>query len=817
MCIRDRFYAVYHDITKEREEQEHIRRQYNDLIIQHYRTPNPNTLLVGYCNITQNRIMDLTDYTDQGTLKNLGMDREQFLIAFSSFILDEEERRKFLNTYRREPTLAAFKRSEKKRAMKCFIHLPGERRGRYVEIETNMVFTPENRDVAGVLSLTDITDKIVADRIMNRLSVTGYDFVADLDLIKDRYQILSRNQALSHIPPNEGSLSQWRAHMLESIVIPRDIDQYKKGLDPDVILERLKKEDAYTFTFSVADDNGDIRTKNMIVSAIDLRIGRVCLSRIDITDSIREQQGFLNMLAYTFELAGLIDIANGRFLMYTRNTVLKNLPPYIIQNYNRSVLKFCDYYDTGDNRDCVIDQFRLTSLIKGLSERPSGYDFVLPYTSDSDLKYKQINVLWGDENHKTICLVRADVTDILTAERKSKAALENALLTAKEASKAKSDFLSSMSHDIRTPMNAIMGMTTLAVAHIDDQEWVTDCLQKISASSKHLLSLINDVLDMSKIESSKITLNHMKISLEELMGQLSDIMASQAGIAGVELTVKAEEVKHQYFYGDALRINQILINILSNAVKFTPEGGWVHFTVTELSPLNGEKWVRYRFIISDNGAGISKEALPCIFDSFTRSSRTSSVEGTGLGLSITKGLVDLMGGRITVESQPGQGSTFYVELEFEISESQASETKFESQCSDPTKEKIFAGRCFLVCEDTPINAEILREMLKMQGAQCVIRTDGLQAVKTFTKAPPGTYDAILMDIQMPVMNGYEAARTIRKMGREDAATIPIIAMTANAFAEDIQLSLEAGMDAHVAKPIDMRVLKNTLCTILNIT
>ena len=334
------------------------------------------------------------------------------------------------------------------------------------------------------------------------------------------------------------------------------------------------------------------------------------------------------------------------------------------------------------------------------------------------------------------------------------------------------------------------------------------------------MSLINDILDMSKIESSQITLNRMRISIREMLGQLSAIMSSQARSAGLTFSIHAGEIVHPCFYGDALRINQILINILSNAVKYTPEGGRVDFQAEEIPPV-GRDCARYRFTVSDTGVGMTEEFLNHVFEPFTRSRQTTRVEGTGLGLSITKGLVNLMGGAISVESVVHQGTVFQVELEGEIVEDggescgQSAGEPDGRQYADEVNRRTFGGRLFLVAEDNEINAEILCELLSMYGAKTVVRQNGAQAVRAFAEAAPGTYDAILMDVQMPEMNGYEATRAIRSMERPDAAVIPIIAMTANAFAEDVKAAMEAGMTAHVAKPIDVEILRGSLRNVLD--
>lgn len=810
-----RIYASLHDMTRERAEKEQLRQQFNEMLMQHYLTPGPDALIVGHCNVSRNRILEIDDYTGSGLLETLGTDRQVFFSGIAMLIVDPEERRLFQDTYLNGPALAAFKRGDTELVQKCFIRLPKERLGRYVQFKVNLVEAPDTGDLTGILTVTDITEKTVSDRILHQLSVATYDFVVDLDLEKDVFHVLAGNKKAGGIEPC-GRHCEHVKKMLQSEIVPKDREVYKRAMDPAEMRRRLSREGAYTLSFSVFDKNGDIRTKNITVSAVDLRIGRVCLVRSDITDSVREQQGLLNVVAYTFELLAFIKTDIRELTLYTRQTVLENLPPFVIENYgDNSVYRLTELYDGGEEQKDIENQFRLETMLLRLKEKPAGYDFVLPYRTEDGLRYKQVNVLWGDRNHKTVCMVRADVTDMLAAERRTKDALKKALSQAEEASRAKSDFLSSMSHDIRTPMNAIIGMTALASAHLDERDRLKNYLQKISFSSTHLLSLINDILDMSKIESGKITLHLEKISMSGMLEQLYSMMKAQADEAGLTFQVREREIVHPYFYGDALRINQILINILGNAVKFTPEGGSVSFQAEEVDFDQEKETARYRFRISDSGVGMTQEFIRHIFEPFTRNRNTMRVEGTGLGLSITKGLVDLMGGEITVESEVRRGTAFQVELECKIADDGEDEVQERAAVQEELIDgQILKGRRFLVAEDNAINSEILCELLQMYGARADVKTDGLQTVKEFKEKPSGTYDAILMDIQMPVLNGYEAARAIRKLDREDAGRIPVIAMTANAFAEDIQMALEAGMNAHVAKPIDLPLLLSTLNRLL---
>lgn len=809
-----RIYMLLQDITREREEQNRVREQYKEMLMQHYQTPAPDALLVGHCNITRNLILEINDYSTDQRLKFFGTEREAFFTSLGTLIVDPEERRKFMDIYLNKPMLKAYDQGETERVFSCFIQLPGEATGRYVRCKVNLVKEPDTKDLTGILTVTDVTEQTISYQVLRQLSNTGYDHIITLDLAHDRYKIFTRDAQACCVPyPDNGSHSEWVAYMAERWVVPKDVENYKKYLSSAYITDRLTKSGTYTFDYSVIDEDGSICVKRMTVFTIDLRLGCVCLARTDVTESVREQQSLLNMLAYTFELASFIDVSTGKMIMHTRQTVLEDLSPYIIEDYNKRISSVMDFYgDSQEERAELRRRLRLSTILDQLKDRPRGYDFVCAYQGKEGPRYKKINILWGDRNHQTICLVRADVTGMLTAERENQKKLESALNQAEQANRAKSVFLSSMSHDIRTPMNAIMGMATLAGARAGDSVYVEECLNKILASSRHLLHLINDILEMSKIERGKRELNHERVFLRDLVEQVSTMIRPQAEKKGQRFQVKIDSATHEYFYGDALRINQIFINILGNAVKFTPAGGSVDFRVTERQPSAAGR-VNYLFSVKDTGIGISKDVLPHIFEPFTRGAHAEHIEGTGLGLSITKGLIDQMGGAISVDSQEGQGSVFQVELAFDISgkPEPVNEDRAKTPAASFTEDVNFlAGRRFLVAEDNAINAEILTGMLEMFDAKTVVKADGDLTVREFAAFPPGTFDAILMDIQMPVMNGYEAAKAIRAIEREDARTIPIIAMTANAFAEDVQAALKAGMDAHVAKPLELEMLKAAL-------
>lgn len=798
-----RVYVNYHDITEEREAQEKLRQQYENMIFQHHKLPGKNTLILGHCNVTANTISEIDDYTDSDLLETFGSEREGFFRGIGSLIVDENERQLFLNTYLNEPALAAYQRGDTEQIQNCYIKLPKESQGRYVQFKVMLVETPGTGDVTGILTVTDSTDQSIREKLIRQLTAKSYDLVADVDLIHDRYFMLAGVNFDDE--PVFGQHSYKLNRLLWDKVLPREREYVSQRLETQYILQRLEKEGSYSISYSVMTEQGGINTKSLKIFAVDLRLGRICLARTDITESVREQQGLLNMIAYTFDMACFLNLDSEIMTIHTRNTVLNNLSPYVASNYSmvlQHLKEHCDHEE-------VENQFDLEKMRQRLEEVPSGYDFVLAYRDKEGLRYKQMNVLWGNETHRTICMVRADVTDTLAAEYQAKETLEEALKQAEEANKAKSDFLASMSHDIRTPMNAIMGMTSLALAHLDEKERVEDYLQKISVSSKHLLSLINDILDMSQIEQARIQLNETRISITELVEQMRAIMELQAKNAGICFTIHMGEVFHPYFMGDHLRINQVLINILGNAFKFTAEGGAVDFRIEEITSRQQGEWVRYRFVIKDTGIGMSEEFQKCLFEPFVRNKATMKIGGTGLGLSITKGLVDLMGGTISVESCQHRGTSFQVELELRIAEEQTDENTY-GVTGKENSENILQGLHFLVVEDNAINSEILCEILEMHGATSTVRGDGYLGMMEFQNAQPGTYDGILMDIQMPVMDGLEAAAAIRKLERPDARTIPIIAMTANAFAEDVQASLRSGMNAHVSKPISIDELRTAV-------
>jgi signal transduction histidine kinase/ActR/RegA family two-component response regulator len=392
---------------------------------------------------------------------------------------------------------------------------------------------------------------------------------------------------------------------------------------------------------------------------------------------------------------------------------------------------------------------------------------------------------------------------IIKQQEENNKLLTDAVETAKNANAAKSAFLSHMSHDIRTPINGILGMTGIAIKNRDDRERVDDCLHKINGAADHLLTLVNDVLDMSSIESGNISITHAPVEVRLVINNCVSIIEGQLLSRNITFVKEIEDFAHPYVFGDGLHLRQVFINILGNAVKFTPDGGRIELKACETGSADDK--VSYRFDFWDTGIGISEEFQKKIFDEFSQENETarSTYQGTGLGMAISKNFVELMGGHISVESQVGKGSHFTVEINFDIDYEHRKKTIDQ-------KSNNLTGMKVLLVEDNELNMEIAEELLKEEGVDITQAVNGKEALDKFTSMPEGWVDAIIMDVMMPVMNGYDATRAIRSSEHPEAKTIPIIAMTANAYREDVEKAIDAGMNAHVAKPINVETLVQTL-------
>ncbi len=535
------------------------------------------------------------------------------------------------------------------------------------------------------------------------------------------------------------------------------------------------------------------------------------------TERTNYQSAIIDSLSDDYKVVGLVDISNLMFSFYRGQKYYEYIASKAPINKNTSVIDFINfaakYFVYEDDRERFLEEVSIGRIEYELSKHG---DFYVAFRALYKGEYAYFLLKFAKPISKALpadmFLFGIKNTDVSTKkELIAKEELERARKSAEYANKSKSTFLFNMSHDIRTPMNAIIGFTDMAEKYIDDKERVADSLDKVKTSSRHLLNLINDILDMARIENGKIDIAATPVDINESLERLKFIIGDMAKDKNITLKIKNNGLEHPYVYSDELHTNQILLNIISNAVKYTNNGGNVTVTVNERPSIDKEK-ARIEYIVSDTGMGMTPEFLEHIFDAFERDNTTAveGIQGTGLGMSITKRLVDLMGGTIEVESIYGQGSTFTVVLEYEIYEGDfEEERKLKEEKKAVQKEISLEGKLILLVDDNELNREIAVDILTDAGAKVDTAEDGVIAVDMVKNADT-LYDLVLMDVQMPRMNGYDATRAIRNLDDLDRASLPIIAMTGNAFEEDKRNAKEAGMNAHLTKPVDIAKLMETL-------
>lgn len=473
-----------------------------------------------------------------------------------------------------------------------------------------------------------------------------------------------------------------------------------------------------------------------------------------------------------------------------------------------SFTNYINYYGTQIVYSEDVEEFRykcsMDYIKSQLIDEDSFYCFDYRRKNGEGYHWNRLHVIVEamDENNTPakIILVNMDIDKI----KKSEYEVQEEIV---KANQAKSDFLSNVSHDLRTPMNAIMGFITLLEHDVDKPDRIRNDIRKLQASSRHMLSVINDVLDMNKIENRVVTINNVEFELSSFLEDVNIVTLQLTKDKRQNFIMELLNVRNNWIVGDKDRLSQILMNILSNAVKYTPESGEIRLIISQSDNM---EMAQLQFEVWDNGIGMEPEFLDRIFEPFVREEHRISpdITGTGLGMSITKSLVELMDGEISVRSRVNEGSSFIVKINFEIGENHDID-RFETEVCvrEPSALK---GMNFLVAEDNATNGEIIKGLMEIEGAYTTVCGDGRETVDTFIKSPPYTFDMILMDIRMPKMNGYDAARAIRNSGIDGGDRIPILAMTANVFSEDIEEAIRAGMNGHIPKPIDFEVLKSTI-------
>ena len=551
-----------------------------------------------------------------------------------------------------------------------------------------------------------------------------------------------------------------------------------------------------------------------------------------------KQKLILDALLREYEIALMLDLSKDTYEIFKLSgRFARSLSAMLRDKFSVTMLEIADGCIYSYDYDLFIGAVSLESL-KIRLESEEFCSFVFRAITSRGPEYFRMRIIKAEEGHKAFVGVSC-IQDEMSRELQQRRLFEGALDRARSADSAKSTFLTNMSHDIRTPMNAIIGFTNIAATHLDERERVKDALDKIRTSSNHLLSLINDVLDMSRIESGRITISENRCDLREIAENIQGIMLPQMAGKRLDFKVDMKTVVNNEVYCDETRVTQILLNLLSNAVKYTPPGGKVSLTILQKPYVSGRRYCAYVFIVSDTGIGIGKDFISHVFEPFERETgRTgNNTYGSGLGMSIAKGIVDMMGGNIRVESEEDVGTQFTVELELrpvngcceqspeqkahvgeyvedsgeDMAVFQDLEERKNSRAGDVGW---IEGRRLLLVEDNPLNREIAEEMLMEDGFKVESAENGRKAVQMIVEADPWYYSAVLMDIQMPIMDGYEATKRIRALPDRSRAQIPIIAMTANAFKEDRSRAAESGMDAYISKPVDVLTLRYVLRRVL---
>ncbi|MEG2000444.1 MAG: PAS domain-containing protein [Evtepia sp.] len=527
----------------------------------------------------------------------------------------------------------------------------------------------------------------------------------------------------------------------------------------------------------------------------------------------RTMQNIMNAIIKTdYDLLVVVDARRNSSVRYSDKNMNHNYS-YESDQFQEETQEYVRQNVFAEDVERVVGEITIENILAHLNQEKTYSIFYRVPNPNGGIWQKQLRFSYISEDTENFLMTRTDITAALEEQEKRNQELVAAVKMAEHANAAKSEFLSRISHEIRTPMNAIIGMSEIALQSLEDKEAAGESIRKSLYASQYLLLLLNDILDMSKIESGKVPLKHEVIHCQDFLDAISSIIESQAKAKGVNYVVTEFENRKNSYLGDGLRLRQILVNILSNAVKFTPPGGTVHLDISKLDT-GGSKDI-YCFEICDTGIGIGETFLRKIFEPFSQehSGTTSGYGGSGLGLAISKNLAKLMGGDIFVTSTVGKGTTFRVEIPLETSPEETA----ESQIDGVTEQRgvyDFSGKRILLIEDHQLNIIIATKLLELKHARVDVAENGKLGLDMFSKAPEHSYDAVLMDIRMPVMDGLESARKIRNLDSAWAKIVPIIAMSANAFDEDVIKSQNAGMNAHLAKPIDTELFYKTIAQFL---
>lgn len=603
-------------------------------------------------------------------------------------------------------------------------------------------------------------------------------------------------------------------------------DFFTRISDVDAVKRALAKENKHTYSFQASDfgdewiamssyvimrnEDGSPSTVTMGFSIMDSfgaerqelrnQLSSALKSAQSANRKLYEQKSLLDYFVESYSSAYSVNLIDDTYEILHMNHAF--LQVFMTDGGHDDMVDFINKHIHPDDRKMMMQVINKDYVINRLRKEKNFTFTTREIFGDEERTMRGLIVRGLDEYHIAVGFM--DISEEIRQEKERLQHLQEALSMAQSANKAKTTFLNNMSHDIRTPMNAITGYTELAQNHLDDIELVKSYLKKIDQSSNHLLSLINDILDMSRIEAGNVALDEKKENITEIIDDIKDLIQGQANAKHQLFSVTVKELKNEKIICDKLRLNQVLLNVLSNSIKYTKEGGSISLSVSEKN-IPDSDCSMYEFIIEDNGMGMSPEFLETIYDPFTRvkTSTVSGIQGTGLGMAICKNLIDMMGGQIKIVSKVGVGTKTQITFEFKKYDT---DVTIENGANSAREERRdFTGKKVLLVEDNELNLEIACELLGEHGFVIDTAEDGLIAVEKMQKASDGDYDIVLMDIQMPNMDGYEATMKIRALGTP-ISKIPIIAMTANAFEEDRRAAFEAGMNEHITKPMKIDVL-----------
>ncbi len=657
--------------------------------------------------------------------------------------------------------------------------------------------------------IAERAEKKRRENVLNKVADT-YDEVRIVETDTGKiYDIFSKNGDIA-----DSTLYAERVkNYIETVVNPEDREMLAECSAIENITEELKAKDMFSIQYKEIHDGVPKYWEMRFARLDENQILLVTQNRDEIVREELEQQdvrrrnyNIIKTLASTYYAVYSVDLDTDEYRPFITTPYIEEIADGT-DNWEIVANKFCDLYVHPDERETVRFAGETRHLRKELAEK---IVYRVPFKrllEDGSFRYNDCSFFKiGEGETKNILVAFSDEDESVRKEHEREEELRRAKVQAEAANNAKSTFLFNMSHDIRTPMNAIIGFTDMAHKYKDDPDRLDDYLDKVKVSSEHLLALINDVLDMARIESGKIELDSMPVNIRDGVQMVVPGIEKAASEKNISFTYDYKNLHDETIYADCMHVNQIIMNILSNAVKYTKPGGRVHYLVEQLDDSDGE-YASYRFTVTDTGIGMSKQFVEHIFDDFARENSTtkSGVDGTGLGMSIVKRLVDMMGGTIKIDSIQGEGTTVMCEIKFRIFKNEMPEVQSENAAEDD-----IAGKRVLLVEDNELNREIALDILEDLGLVVEEANDGSVALDMVKARAPEYYDAVLMDIQMPYMDGFKATEAIRGLDTGDYSGLPIIAMTANAFEEDKKAAINAGMNAHLAKPIDIPRLIETL-------